>query len=171
MQILILGRCPKCGLSFAFSQDVTRHTRDNKCTENKEESEPNATVVKKEWKCETCHFSTDSQAELIFHKALHAGTVQTNKDEDENNDKSSVKYICLLCKKSFTKVSLRNHIRSHTGERPFSCNKCPLTFSRRTDLNAHHRSCMIATRLGLSNENQRKRNFVCSECNDAFYTK
>ncbi|XP_035736390.1 zinc finger protein 729-like [Vespa mandarinia] len=164
-------RCPQCGILFALSQDVTRHTRDNKCTKKKEETESKSTVIKEEWKCKTCNFSTDSQAELIFHEALHAGTVQSSKDEDDNNGKSTVKYRCPLCKKTFTKVSLRNHIRSHTGERPFSCAKCYVTFVRRSDLNAHQRNCSSVSMAGWPNEIHRRRSFICSECNDAFYTK
>ncbi|KAF7381190.1 hypothetical protein HZH68_016065 [Vespula germanica] len=160
-------RCPQCGILFALSQDVTRHTRDNKCSKTKEDTEPNTTIVRVEWICSICNFLTDSQAEFIFHEALHEGSVQSNKDED-NNGKSTVKYRCPLCKKIFRKVSLRNHIRSHTGERPFSCAKCFVSFVRRSDLNAHQRNC---SSTDWPNEIRRKRSFTCSECNGAFYTK
>ncbi|KAL2735792.1 zinc finger protein 729, partial [Vespula squamosa] len=159
-------RCPQCGVLFAFSQDVTRHTRDNKCNKKKKENEPKATIVRVEWICSICNFLTESQAEFIFHEALHEGAVQTNKDEDDNA-KSAVKYRCPLCKKVFRKVSLRNHIRSHTGERPFSCAKCYVSFVRRSDLNAHQRNCSSSD---WPNEINRRRSFICSECNSAFYT-
>lgn len=164
-------RCPKCGTLFALSQDVTRHTRENKCHDSNDESNKTKTAnARDEWKCNSCGFSTNIQAEFIFHEALHAGIVR-NDNEDENSGKSLAKYSCPICKKAFTKVSLRNHIRSHTGERPFPCAKCLVPFSRRSDLNAHQKECTASTSSGWSEGLGRKRSFVCSECNSAFYTK
>ncbi|XP_012142668.1 uncharacterized protein LOC105662708 isoform X2 [Megachile rotundata] len=163
-------RCPKCGTLFALSQDVTRHTRENKCRDDKKLNEAKTAVVEDEWKCGSCSFSTDSRAEFIFHEALHAGTVQ-NEQGSSNSSKSLPKYSCPVCNKTFAKVSLRNHIRSHTGERPFPCAKCHASFSRRADLSSHQKECTGPTSSGWPNESARKRSFVCSECNDAFYTK
>ncbi|OAD60930.1 hypothetical protein WN48_00997, partial [Eufriesea mexicana] len=165
-------RCPKCGTLFALSQDVTRHTRENKCHEDDELNATKRTDVKDEWKCGNCSFSSNSQAEFIFHEALHAGVVARSDNEDASRGKSSLaKYRCPVCKKAFAKVSLRNHIRSHTGERPFPCAKCLVPFSRRSDLNAHQKECTGSTSSGWSDESGRKRSFACSECNNAFYTK
>ncbi|CAD1472749.1 unnamed protein product, partial [Heterotrigona itama] len=169
-------RCPKCGMLFALSQDVTRHTRENKChgTAVGELSKTRTSNPKDEWRCGRCSFSSNSQAEFIFHEALHAGAVQNDNEEDGNPGKSLAKYSCPICKKAFAKVSLRNHIRSHTGERPFPCAKCLVAFSRRSDLNAHQKECTGSASSSSSgwttNESGRKRCFSCSECNSAFYT-
>ncbi|KOX80435.1 hypothetical protein WN51_12918 [Melipona quadrifasciata] len=172
-------RCPKCGTLFALSQDVTRHTRENKCHGAAGElTKTRTSNPKDEWKCGSCSFSSNSQAEFIFHGALHAGAVRNDNEEDGNPGKSLAKYSCPICKKAFAKVSLRNHIRSHTGERPFPCAKCLVAFSRRSDLNAHQKECTgsaVASSSSSSssawtNESGRKRCFSCSECNSAFYT-
>ncbi|KAF3426832.1 hypothetical protein E2986_03564 [Frieseomelitta varia] len=172
-----ISRCPKCGTLFALSQDVTRHTRENKCHGAAGELTKRRTSnPKDEWKCGSCSFSSNSQAEFIFHEALHAGAVRNDNEEDGNSGKSLAKYSCPICKKAFAKVSLRNHIRSHTGERPFPCAKCLVAFSRRSDLNAHQKECTgsassSSSSSGWTNESGRKRCFSCSECNSAFYTK
>ncbi|XP_026300388.1 zinc finger protein 729 [Apis mellifera] len=161
-------RCPKCGTLFALSQDVTRHTRENKCQEDDEGSRSKA-KGSEEWRCGECSFSTESRSEFIFHEALHAGPVSPG-CQAEKGAKPLAKYSCPVCKRAFAKVSLRNHIRSHTGERPFPCAKCLAPFSRRSDLNAHQKECAGSSSSGWPGA-ARKRGFACSECNNAFYTK
>ncbi|XP_053975655.1 zinc finger protein 624 [Hylaeus volcanicus] len=164
-------RCPKCGMRFALSQDVTRHTRENNCRDNNKLKATKTAAVKDEWKCRSCSFSTDSRSEFIFHKALHSGTVRDDNDDSTSDGKSKPKYSCPICRRTFTKVSLRNHITRHTGERPFPCSKCFVSFKRRAELNAHQKECTGSARSAWLAESNRKRSFVCSECNSAFYTK
>lgn len=47
---------------------------------------------------------------------------------------------CPLCKKEFKSQSgLRDHIRLHTGERPFVCDFCHMNFARASHLKRHRR--------------------------------
>ncbi|XP_011339120.1 zinc finger protein 845 [Ooceraea biroi] len=160
-------RCPRCGTLFALSQDVTKHTRHGSCRKSDTSDAAQVVGVKKEWKCKECVFSTDSQSELIFHEALHAGMIEANEEESASS-KLLPKYHCPICTKVFTKTSLRNHIRQHTGEKPFPCAKCSISFSRRSQLNAHERICSASL---PSDETGRHRCFVCLECKKSFYTK
>ncbi|XP_055599123.1 uncharacterized protein LOC129748498 [Uranotaenia lowii] len=88
------------------------------------------------WQCKICPFSTSSQAEFLYHRILHDCRVSDGQDE-ANVAGLSKKLSCPLCKKQFTKSSLRCHLRQHTNERIFPCSLCPMSFTRKANLKNH----------------------------------
>ncbi|XP_053565396.1 zinc finger protein 84 [Bombina bombina] len=67
------------------------------------------------------------------------------------------RYKCPNCEKSFLRrTQLRDHQRTHTGERPYQCSKCPKRFSRSTQLKDH-----LRTHTG-------ERPYQCNECGKKF---
>lgn len=53
-------------------------------------------------------------------------------------------HVCELCQKLFERPStLKTHMNSHTGERPFKCPNisCNRSFSVRSNMNRHYRRC------------------------------
>ncbi|KAK9518609.1 hypothetical protein VZT92_023911 [Zoarces viviparus] len=52
-------------------------------------------------------------------------------------------FICELCHKiSKNKYMLIEHFRTHTGEKPLKCDRCPATFRSRGQLSMHKKRCL-----------------------------
>ncbi|KAI0094720.1 hypothetical protein BDY19DRAFT_872574, partial [Irpex rosettiformis] len=75
------------------------------------------------------------------------------------------RYPCTYegCEKAYSKPSrLAEHVRTHTGDRPFVCTTCSKTYLRESHLQAHSRSHL----------DQSSRPFACNEphCDKRFWT-
>ncbi|XP_058451746.1 zinc finger protein 236-like [Malaya genurostris] len=120
------------------------------------------------WQCKICPFRTTSQAAFLFHEILH-----TTKSASE-----STKITCPLCKKLFSKASLRCHLRQHTDERIFPCELCPMSFTRKANLknhvaNVHGTKERVTEPTGDNDVPVRAggKTEICSTCGKAFGSK
>lgn len=66
-----------------------------------------------------------------------ANNIHHNSNSNNNND-PEFKHNCNICRKSFkTQNILRQHMRIHTGDKPFVCDLCNKAFSQMASLKYH----------------------------------
>ncbi|XP_054264603.1 zinc finger protein 16-like [Macrosteles quadrilineatus] len=160
-------RCIKCGARFTLKQELARHALvgcGGFVSPTSLTSQTAEAASVSAFQCSKCGFSSDSEAEFLLHTALH---------EDPVQDGDVRRYKCPLCPRVFLKSSLRKHLHSHTGERPYSCLLCNAEFSRKDVLENHVLGVHCLKRSGDSwqPQSERKKTFSCDVCGAAFYDK
>jgi len=73
--------------------------------------------------CDKCQKYFSSQRNLLRHMEIHAG-----------------KYKCNECDKYFSSSGFRQHMKTHSGEKPFECAVCSKRFLYRANLVQHGRT-------------------------------
>lgn len=73
------------------------------------------------------------------------------------------KHECTVCQKRFLNSNdLRKHIRVHTNERPFMCNRCNQSFRQAGSLKSH---------VASQHNEDSKELYVCNYCQKVFPLK
>ncbi|XP_035209445.1 zinc finger protein 341-like isoform X1 [Stegodyphus dumicola] len=73
-----------------------------------------------------------------FHSSMVKTKKSSEADNEDNQSKKDHKLNCAYCWKSFTKnFDLQQHIRCHTGEKPFQCIVCGRAFAQKSNVKKH----------------------------------
>ena len=97
--------------------------------------------IERTYECLNCKNKFTTAKNLQQHSTIHSGTRKQNK--------------CTQCDYS-TYDSLKNHMVTHTGDKPYKCNQCPHATTQAGHLKAH-----MMQHTG-------KRPFSCPQCEKSF---
>ena len=110
--------CPHCGELFAYPSAMKQHMRVH--------------TGEKPFGCDVCNKSFSRKASLNAHQK------KVHKDLAASGVSPATDRTCPHCGEFFRyPFDMKQHMRVHTGERPFGCDVCNKSFSRKDKLKAH----------------------------------
>ncbi|XP_068856609.1 zinc finger protein 131-like isoform X4 [Aphelocoma coerulescens] len=142
-----LFHCEKCNRSFKLFYHFKEHMKTHSA---------------ESYKCDICSKRYLRESALKQHLTCH------HLDEGGASKKQRPGkkiHICQYCDKQFDHFGhFKEHLRKHTGEKPFECPNCHEHFARNSTLKCHLTACQS----GAGAKKGRKKLYECQVCNSMF---
>ncbi|NWW51954.1 ZN131 protein, partial [Pedionomus torquatus] len=142
-----LFHCEKCNRSFKLFYHFKEHMKTHS-TES--------------YKCDICNKRYLRESALKQHLTCY------HLDEGGASKKQRPGkkiHVCQYCDKQFDHFGhFKEHLRKHTGEKPFECPNCHERFARNSTLKCHLTACQS----GAGAKKGRKKLYECQVCNSVF---
>lgn len=115
-------RCKTCKALYMNEKSLKLHERRNACQQES-------------YQCNVCNKIFTDQKVFTDHTTNHPQQQQPEENTDPDR-----KFPCTVCPRAFKMMStLKDHMRTHTGDKPFVCTICGRGFSQNTNLKQHLR--------------------------------
>ncbi|MBN3318365.1 ZN131 protein, partial [Atractosteus spatula] len=141
-----LFRCDKCDRSFKLFYHLKQHMKVHS---------------DKPFVCPHCNKTYTRESALKQH--LNCNHFEAEQSRRQRPQKKM--HVCEYCEKQFDHFGhFKEHLRKHTGEKPFECPDCHERFARNSTLKCH----MAACQNGVGAKKGRKKLYECQVCSSVF---
>lgn len=142
-----LFHCEKCNRSFKLFYHFKEHMKSHS-TES--------------FKCEICNKRYLRESAWKHH--LNCYHLEEGGVSKKQRTGKKI-HTCQYCEKQFDHFGhFKEHLRKHTGEKPFECSNCHERFARNSTLKCHLTACQT----GVGAKKGRKKLYECQVCNSVF---
>ncbi|XP_068594533.1 zinc finger protein 131 isoform X2 [Brachionichthys hirsutus] len=149
-QVDNMFRCNKCERSFKMYYQLKQHLKTH------------LGLLEKPHLCNHCGKAYTRESAL----KQHVSTFHFEAEELTQNQKPQKKvHVCGYCRKHFDHFGhFKEHLRKHTGEKPYECPDCHERFARNSTLKCHMSVCQN----GAGAKKGRKKLYECQVCSSVF---
>ncbi|XP_050392103.1 zinc finger protein 436 [Patella vulgata] len=141
-------QCAICNKIFQQYADLVDHNKIHVKEEKTDDTDEECDTVEKSnidtlQQCNFCDKNFQSCTDLEKHLEVHVQDKALQPDGGFPKDngqtiEEDILYKCDVCGKSFSKRRYRyNHMKIHTGGKPFKCDVCGKSFTHKYNLEAH----------------------------------